>query len=256
MYFFNYTETHWTLLVRDVSEEKWTHTLYNFLEVYLNGAARSAAQEQLAMIDALIQGASCFPKPKHRELVVDNSAQQTDPYDCGVITVYNAVELLNGRKPEEQINSKLLRLEYITRIISKLESGMTSDSADSRLNPSIVSEEVTAVGEPKPRALWVHQRLAHEDIDDISYCLLSVFSYFDSHDRILFHFHCLLILAEAIDIIFLELLGNIGFEELLNVGEETLGLVSDQGLCLTPALKVSIVPSLLIRGYGYPGFEE
>lgn len=44
------------------------------------------------------------------------------------------------------------------------------------LNPSIVpEEEETALG--KGRILWAHLRLAHEDIEGLSYCLLSVFPF-------------------------------------------------------------------------------
>jgi hypothetical protein len=111
VYFFNYSEKHWTLLATDVSREKWTHTLYNSLEIGPEGAAWSAAHKLLPLIEALIQGASALPKPKRFEIVAGKSAQQTNSYDCGVITVYNAVQLLNGRKPEEHVDAKQLRVE-------------------------------------------------------------------------------------------------------------------------------------------------
>jgi hypothetical protein len=130
VYFFNYSETHWTLLATDVSRGKWTHTLYNSLEIGPKGAAWGAAHKQLPLIEVLVQGASALPKPKRSEIVAGKSAQQTNSYDCGVITVYNAVQLLNGRKPEKQVDSKQLRLEYVTQILSELKSGVNSNSAD------------------------------------------------------------------------------------------------------------------------------
>jgi Ulp1 protease family, C-terminal catalytic domain len=131
VYFFNYTETHWTLIATDVSREKWTHTLYNSLETHPKGATWNAAQKQLPLIEVLIQGASALPKPKRSEIVAGKSARQTNSYDCGVITVYNAVQLLNGRKPEKRVDAKQLRLEYVTQILSELKSGVSSNSADS-----------------------------------------------------------------------------------------------------------------------------
>jgi hypothetical protein len=79
--------------------------------------------------------------------------------------------------------------------------------ARKKLGPSIVPEEETALSER--RILWAHLRLAHKDIDGLSYCLLSVFPFLEGHDLLLVQFHCLLTLAEAIDIIYLGTLVDI-----------------------------------------------
>ncbi len=56
---------------------------------------------------------------------------------------------------------------------------------------------------PHKKVLWAYQRLAHEDIDKVDYGILSVLPFLRGNDLSVIHFHCLLALAEAIEVIYL-----------------------------------------------------
>jgi hypothetical protein len=126
----------------------------------------------------------------------DSSVLQADMGYCG------KAGALTFRTSSEGFGARRRLCQHRDEIRSVREK-----RARKKLNPSIVPEEETALG--KRRTLWAHLRLAHEDIDGLSYCLLSVFPFLEGHDRILVQFHCLLTLAEAIDIIYLGTLVDI-----------------------------------------------
>jgi hypothetical protein len=127
----------------------------------------------------------------------DSSVLQADMGYCG------KAGALTFRTPSEGCGVRRRMCQHRDEIRS-----VRKKRARKKLNPSIVpEEEETALG--KRRNLWVHLRLAHEDIDSLSYCLLSVFPFLGGHDRILVQFRCLLTLAEAIDIIYLGTLVDI-----------------------------------------------
>lgn len=56
---------------------------------------------------------------------------------------------------------------------------------------------------PKKKVLWAYQRLAHEDIDKVDYGILSILPFLRGNNLYVIHFHCLLALAEAIEVIYL-----------------------------------------------------
>lgn len=58
---------------------------------------------------------------------------------------------------------------------------------------------------PKKKVMWAYERLAHMDIDKIDYGALSVLPFFAGNDLEVIHFHCLLALAETIEIFYLEI---------------------------------------------------
>jgi hypothetical protein len=56
---------------------------------------------------------------------------------------------------------------------------------------------------PQKKVLWAYQRLAHENIDKIDYGILSILPFLHGNNLYVIHFHCLLALAEAIEVIYL-----------------------------------------------------
>ena len=116
VFLFNPTEAHWTVVEVDVDDYAWTYTLYNSLSQGERGPTWKACQEQLPRLERLICRASGFAEPATREIVTARSAQQNNVYDCGPIAVYNAIELLEGRRPSTAIDPELLRLKYLMLI--------------------------------------------------------------------------------------------------------------------------------------------
>ena len=116
VFLFNPTEIHWTVVEISLADQVWTYTLYNSLSQAPTGATWKASQEQLPLLEQLICRASGFAPPATREIVVAKSAQQENAYDCGPITVYNAIELLEGREPCTEVDSEELRLNYLELI--------------------------------------------------------------------------------------------------------------------------------------------
>jgi hypothetical protein len=53
------------------------------------------------------------------------------------------------------------------------------------------------------KVLWAYQRLAHENIDKVDYGILSILLFLCGNNLYTIHFHCLLALAEAIEVIYL-----------------------------------------------------
>ena len=50
------------------------------------------------------------------------------------------------------------------------------------------------------KVLWAYQRLAYEDIDKVDYGILFILPFLHGSNLCIVHFHCLLALAEAIDV--------------------------------------------------------
>lgn len=120
VFLFNPTEIHWTVVEVDLDDDVWTYTLYNSLFQGEKGPTWKACQEQFPLLEQLICRASGFAKPETREIVAATSAQQDNPYDCGPIAIYNAIELLDGRKPKTEIDTEQLRLRYLMLILEAL----------------------------------------------------------------------------------------------------------------------------------------
>lgn len=118
--FFNPTEVHWTVVEVDLNDEIWTYTLYNSLFQGERGPTWNACQHQFPLLEQLICRASKFPEPKTRKIIAATSAQQKNAYDCGVVALYNAMELLEGRSPTSEIDAESLRLKYLTFILDAL----------------------------------------------------------------------------------------------------------------------------------------
>lgn len=118
VFFFNPTEIHWTVIEVELRKGVWTYTLYNSLYQGDKGPSWRACQEQLPLLEQLICRASGFAEPSTREITSATSAQQENSYDCGPIAIYNATELLQGRKPESEVDTEELRLTYLTRILA------------------------------------------------------------------------------------------------------------------------------------------
>ena len=116
VFLFNPTEIHWTVVEVEIDDYAWTYTLYNSLSQNERGPTWKACQEQIPLLEQLICRASGFPEPTAREITMANSAQQENMYDCGPFAIYNAVELLEGRKPSTEIDPEELRLKYLRMI--------------------------------------------------------------------------------------------------------------------------------------------
>ena len=120
VFFFNPTEIHWTVVEVSLDDYAWTYTLYNSLSQGKTGPTWEACLEQLPLLERLICHASGFTEPVKRKIVTANSAQQQNAYDCGPIALYNAIELLGGRKPSTKVDADELRLRYLRLILDGL----------------------------------------------------------------------------------------------------------------------------------------
>ena len=131
VFLFNPTEIHWTVVEVDLDDYVWTYTLYNSFAQGERGPTWKACQEQFPLLEKLICRASGFAEPATREIVTAVSAQQDNPYDCGPIAVYNAIELLEGRKPCIDVDPEELRLRYLMLIrdaLYVLDQGLATRS--------------------------------------------------------------------------------------------------------------------------------
>lgn len=117
---FNPTEIHWTVVEVNLANDVWTYTLYNSFFQGEKGPTWRACQKQFPLLEQLICHASGFPEPDTREIVAATSAQQDNTYDCGPIAIYNALELLEGRRPRTEVDAEELRLRYLMRILNGL----------------------------------------------------------------------------------------------------------------------------------------
>ena len=122
VFFFNPTEIHWTVVEVELDDsDVWTYTLYNSLFQGERGPTWKACQEQFPLLEQLICRASGFPEPETREIIAaPSAAQQENSYDCGPIAIYNAIELLEGRRPGTEVDTEELRLRYLMLILDAL----------------------------------------------------------------------------------------------------------------------------------------
>lgn len=120
VFFFNPTEIHWTVVEVCLDDDLWTFTLYNSLFQGEIGPAWKACQEQFPLLEQLICRASGYAKPKALKIVPGASAQQENPYDCGPIAIYNAITLLEGRRPKSEVDAEVLRMIYLEWIFDAL----------------------------------------------------------------------------------------------------------------------------------------
>ncbi|CAF9935401.1 MAG: hypothetical protein ALECFALPRED_006376 [Alectoria fallacina] len=120
VFFFNPTEIHWTVVEVELDDDVWTYTLYNSLFQGERGPTWTACREQFPLLEQLICRASGFPEPETRQIVAAPSAQQENSYDCGPIAIYNAMELLEGRRPGTEVDTEELRLRYLMLILDAL----------------------------------------------------------------------------------------------------------------------------------------
>ena len=92
----------------------------------------------------------------------------------------------------------------------------TYDTPLSRRKKVGFSEQSSSEEGDAEKGLWVHKRLVHEDIDHISYTLLSVLPVIGLSNPQLIQYHFLMCLAETVDVILLGTMdlktGNRGLE--------------------------------------------
>lgn len=79
----------------------------------------------------------------------------------------------------------------------------TYDTPLSRRKKVGFSEQSSSEEGDAENGLWVHKRLVHEDIDHISYTLLSVLPVIGLSNPQLIQYHFLMCLAETVDVILL-----------------------------------------------------
>ncbi|CAF9937748.1 hypothetical protein IMSHALPRED_000527 [Imshaugia aleurites] len=120
VFFFNPSEIHWTVVEIDLGDNLWTYTLYNSLSQSEKGSTWKASHVQFPLLEQLICRASGFTEPGTREIITGTSVQQENPYDCGPIAVYNAMMLLEGRKPKVDVDTEQMRLTFLRLILGAL----------------------------------------------------------------------------------------------------------------------------------------
>jgi hypothetical protein len=139
VYFFNYSESHWTLLEMDLRKDQWVHTLYNSFDngtgSDMKGPSWNAAKVNCHLLENLVQAALGIPPPAFPSKIISGlSNKQINDYDCGVLTVANAIQLLFGRKTERwSIDCNKARLEWLTLLNKKLA---TLESRENKVKKS------------------------------------------------------------------------------------------------------------------------
>lgn len=163
VYFWNYDATHWTLVATEIDKEAWTHTLYNSMCSGMRGSSWKSAMESIPQIQGLLRAASGFPEPLQGSfLCFGKCYQQDNKNDCGVIATYNAIELLNGREPELDINPKRIRLRFLELILSALKSQSsirdegTLSSGDHSMTSGASPQEVEIESDHEGRPLCLY----------------------------------------------------------------------------------------------------
>lgn len=121
--------------------------------------------------------------------------------------------------------------------IEQAKSGKTRKKRCMEIVPNQDSENQPA--SKTSSRLWASQRLAHEDIENVSYALLSIFPVTRKHPRGFDQMRLILSLAETIDVVFL---GTLGPQCSVRFAGE-FGLQSDLQTCPNLRTKVSIAPS-------------
>jgi hypothetical protein len=126
VYFFNYSESHWTLLEMDLGKDQWIHTLYNSFDNGTNsdkkGPSWNAAKGNCHLLENLVQAAFGIPPPEKPSKIISGlSNKQINYFDCGVLAVANAILILFGGKTEQwSIDCNKARLEWLTLLNKKL----------------------------------------------------------------------------------------------------------------------------------------
>jgi hypothetical protein len=118
VYFWNYREDHWTVMESTIDNGNWNHENYNSCSTPYVFSSRTEC-ESFYSLQALIQLASGFPATIGG-VAQGKSALQTGPTDCGVVAVYNAIQLLRAEKPSTIIDTDLQRLTYLCWIRQEL----------------------------------------------------------------------------------------------------------------------------------------
>jgi len=55
----------------------------------------------------------------------------------------------------------------------------------------------------RQKVIWTYERLTHKDIEKVDHDVLSVLPFLHGDNSYFVHFHCLLALAEAIEVMYL-----------------------------------------------------
>lgn len=121
VFFWNYTEAHWMLIHTRFDLDGWTHTIYNSWDRGMKGPAWNYPRLYLPLLERLVGVASGREVSGKGSIEMGLSFQQSDDCECGVITVWNCVELLSGRSPAVAVDTNELRLRYLSLILEDLE---------------------------------------------------------------------------------------------------------------------------------------
>jgi hypothetical protein len=129
----------------DISPMAWKHALYNSDSHGEKGTTWNAFKQQTPYLEQLIRLASGFPVPlSPSTLVLGTSAQQANSYDCGIISVHNALGLLSGNEPSLDVNTDGLRLAYASQVLQSLRDGLERDGVPSQSgSPPVPQESIT-----------------------------------------------------------------------------------------------------------------
>jgi hypothetical protein len=105
VYFFNYSESHWTLLEMNLGKDPW-----------------NAAKGNCHLLENLVQAALGIPPPEKPSKIESGlSIKQINYFDCGALAVVNALVILFGRKTEQwSIDCNKVRLTWLTLLNEKL----------------------------------------------------------------------------------------------------------------------------------------
>ncbi len=98
-------------------------TVYNSKQYDRENTIFDAAKKQLPNLERLIQTASQLPgSTESSHITAGRSFQQNNSNDCDIVAVQNAIYLLNGEKPDLNLNTKHARIQFVARIYSNLTS--------------------------------------------------------------------------------------------------------------------------------------
>lgn len=118
VFLYNYTEAHFVVVKLDINQNGWVYMLYNSAGQRRKGPSWSSLKKQMPLLEQLIRLASGFPEPTLPSTFrLGKSPQQADCYDYGIISISNAITLLDHREPDPDLNVNNLRLGYAQRIL-------------------------------------------------------------------------------------------------------------------------------------------